>query len=226
MVGAVVQGYGRVANTGVPPHFWAYDPSAFTPVPYDPAGARALLDEAGWKDRDGDGVRESADGTKLEITIKYNPNKMRQQIAEIIQAQLAQIGVEVHPRVVEWTTLVEQISRSRDFDAVVTGWVTGFNLDDMDLYHSDRIDGQLAYSGTHRPDIDRLLEQIRITSDRSVAKGLWDEYQRLVIDEQPYTFLYFPERLSGVNKRVKGLVMDARGDWQNIKDWYIDPASR
>jgi peptide/nickel transport system substrate-binding protein len=226
MVQAVVQGYGSVAHTGVPPHFWAYDPSVFEPVPYDPARARALLEEAGWRDRDGDGVRESADGTRFEITIKYNPNKMRQQIAEIMQAQLALIGVQAHPRVVEWTTLVEQMSDTRDFDAVVTGWVTGFNLDDMDLYHSDRIDGPLAMSGTNRPDIDRLLEQVRVTSDRSVAKELWAEYQRLIIDEQPYTFVYFPERLAGVNRRVKGVVMDARGDWATLKDWYIDPASR
>ena len=63
-------------------------------------------------------------------------------------------------------------------------------------------------------------------ADRDVARPLYAEYQRLLVEEQPYTYLYFPERLSGVNKRVKGLVMDARGDWQNIKDWYIDPASR
>jgi peptide/nickel transport system substrate-binding protein len=225
MIAAVVQGYGSVANTGVPPHFWAYDPSVITPIPYDPTGARALLDEAGWKDRDGDGVRESADGTRMEFTIKYNPNKMRQQVAEIMQAQLAQIGVEAHPRVVEWTTLVDEMD-SRDFDAMIMGWVTDFHIDDTSLFHSDRIDEPNAASGTHRPDIDRLLDKLAITADRDAARPLWTEYQRLIVDEQPYTYLYFPKRLTGVNKRVKGVIMDARGDWQNIKDWYLDPASR
>jgi hypothetical protein len=59
-----------------------------------------------------------------------------------------------------------------------------------------------------------------------VARRLWTEYQRLQIVEQPYMFAYFPERLAGINRRVRGVVMDARGDWGNIKDWYIDPASR
>jgi len=225
MIAAVVQGYGSVANSGVPPHFWAYDPSVFDAIPYDPAGASALLDEAGWRDRDGDGVRESADGTRMEFTIKYNPNKMRQQLAEIMQSQLAKIGVEAHPRVVEWTTLIDQMD-NRDFDAMVMGWVTDFHIDDTSLFHSDRIDEPNAASGTHNPKIDRLLEQLRVTADHDAARPLWTEYQRLIVEEQPYTYLYFPERLSGVNKRVKGVVMDARGDWQNIKDWYIDPASR
>jgi peptide/nickel transport system substrate-binding protein len=227
IVEAVVRGYGIVAHTGVPPFHWAYDPSAIDPIRYDPDGARALLDEAGWQDRDGDGVRESVDGTRLSISIKYNANQVRQQVAEIMQSQLAQIGVEVQPRLVEWTTLVDQMtSTARDFDGVVMGWVVGFEIDDTDLFHSDRINEPLALSGTHNPDIDRLLEELRITADREVARPLWTEYQRLIVQEQPYTYFYFPDRLEGINKRVKGVVMDARGDWVNLKDWYLDPASR
>ena len=227
IIEAVVQGYGSVAHTGVPPFHWAYDPSVFEPIPYDPSGARALLDEVGWRDRDGDGVRESEDGTPLSITIKYNQNTMRQQIAEIAQSQLAQIGVDARPRVVEFTTLVDQMTgQSRDFDAVVMGWSIGFEIDDTDLFSSSMIDEPLALSGTHNPEMDRLIEQLRTTSDRDVAKERWAEYQRVLIQEQPYTYLYFPDRLSGINKRVKNVKMDARGDWVTIKDWYLDPASR
>jgi peptide/nickel transport system substrate-binding protein len=227
IVEAVVRGYGSVAHTGVPPHHWAYDPSVIDPITYDPEGARALLDEAGWRDRDGDGIRESEDGTPLSFTIKYNPNRMRQQVAEIMQSQLAQIGVDAQPRVVEFTTLVDQMtSVERDFDGVVMGWVVGFKIDDTDLFRSDRIDQQLALSGTQNPEIDRLLAELRVTADTAVARPMWNEYQRLLVEEQPYTFFYFPERLAGINNRLQGVVMDARGDWANIKDWYIDPASR
>jgi len=228
IVEAVIQGYGTVAHSGVPPFHWAYDPSVIDPLPYDPEGARALLDEAGWTDRDGDGVRESADGTRLSISIKYNTNQVRQQIAEIMQAQLAQIGVEVQPRVVEWTTLVDQISTpgERDFDGVVMGWVVGFELDDTELFHSDLVDQPLALSGTQNPEIDRLVEELRLIADRDVARPLYAEYQRLLVEEQPYTYVYFPERLAGLNKRVHGVVMDARGDWGNIKDWWLDPVTR
>jgi len=228
VVQAILQGYGTVAHASVAPFHWAHDPAALHTLEYDPEGARALLDAAGWRDRDGDGVRESEDGTRLSITIKYNQGHQRQQVAEIMQSQLAEIGIEARPQVVEWTTLLTQISTPelRDFDGVVMAWSAEFRFDDTDIFHSGRIDQPYAFSGTRNPEIDRLLEQISVTVDRAEAKELFTEYQNALIQEQPYTFFYFPDRLDGVNKRVKNAVMDARGDWVNIKDWYLDPASR
>lgn len=229
IVQAILQGYGTVAQSGVPPFHWAYDPESVPALDYDPAAARALLDQAGWRDRDNDGVRESAEGLRLSFSIKYNTgNQQRQDIAEIMQSQLALVGIEARPQVVEWATLLQQINTPtlRDFEGVVMGWVTEFKLDDMDLFHSERIDQPYAWSGTNNPEIDRLLEQLSRTIDRDEARALWQEYQALIVEEQPYTYFYFPDRLDGVNRRVRGVVMDARGEWLNIKDWYIDPASR
>jgi peptide/nickel transport system substrate-binding protein len=229
IVQAILQGYGTVANTGVPPFHWAYDPHAIEPLPYDPEAARALLDEAGWQDRDGDGVRESPDGTRLAFSIKYNTgNQQRQDVAEIMQSQLRQVGIEARPQVVEWATLLQQINTPelRDFDGVVMGWVVEFALTDVDLFHSERIDQPYAWAGTQNPELDRLMDELVVTVDREKARALWLEYQQELIQEQPYTFFYFPDRLEGVNQRVKNAVMDARGDWQNVKDWYLDPASR
>jgi peptide/nickel transport system substrate-binding protein len=77
-----------------------------------------------------------------------------------------------------------------------------------------------------RPDIDRLLDDIPLVVDRSAAIPMWEEYQRLMMEEQPYTFVYFPERLDGVNMRLEDVVMDIRGEWVNIKDWRIAPENR
>lgn len=229
IVEAIQQGYGTVANSSVPPFHWAYDPDATVAFDYDPEGARSLLEEAGWTDRDGDGVRENADGVPLSISIKYNQgSQQRQDIAEIMQAQLASIGVEIRPQVVEWGTLLQQINTPdvRDFDGVVMGWVTEFKLDDTDLFHSERTDQPYAWSGTQNPEIDRLLDTLALTVDREEAIPLWAEYQRVLGEEQPYTFFYFPDRLDAVNRRVENVVMDQRGEWVSIRDWYIDPDSR
>lgn len=229
IVEALLQGYGQVANSSVPPFHWAHDPQAGLDLGYDPDRARALLTEAGWVDRDGDGVRESADGTLLSFSIKYNDgNQRRQDIAEIMQSQLAAIGIDARPQVVEWVTLLSQINDpdQRDFDGVALGWVTEFRVDDTDLFHSDRIDQPYAWSGTQNPELDRLLDELGRTMDRDEAAGLWTEYQRVLSEEQPYTFFFYPERLDGVNNRLQGVVMDARGEWISVKDWYIDPATR
>jgi peptide/nickel transport system substrate-binding protein len=229
IVQALLRGYGVVANSGVPPFHWAYDATQADMKAYDPEAAKALLDEAGWRDGDGDGIRENPEGVPLSFSIKYNTgNQQRQDVAEIMQAQLRQIGIDVRPQVVEWATLLQQINTPdlRDFDGVVMGWVTEFKLDDTDLFHSERIDQPYAWSGTQNAEIDRLLEALSTTADREAAKPLWEEYQEAIWEEQPYTFFYFPDRLDGVNKRLHGVEMDARGEWLNIKDWYIDPAER
>ena len=228
IVEAQLRGYGVVANSGVPPFHWAYDATLADSVRYDPVEARRLLDEAGWIDRNGDGVRENAEGAPLAFTLKYNQgNQYRQDIAEIMQAQLGQIGVKVQPQVMEFGTMIAQLSgEERDFDATVVGWVTEFKLDDVDLFHSSRIDQPYAFSGTRNAQMDRLLDTLQLVVDRQAAIPLWKEYQLLLLQEQPYTYFYFPERLDGINKRVKDVTMDARGEWVNIKDWWIPREER
>jgi peptide/nickel transport system substrate-binding protein len=223
IVQSLVQGYGEVANSTVPPFHWAYDASVEDSLKFDPERAKRLLDEAGWTDRNGDGVRENAEGVPLEITLKYNSgNQTRQDVAEIYQAQLAKIGVKLQPEVVEWATLLGQLTdQARPFDAVVMGWVTEFKVDDMDLFHSARINEPYAYSGTNDPRVDRYLDTLQTVIDRDQAIPVWKDYQNELLDILPYTLLYYPNRLDGVNRRVQDAVLDIRGEWVNIKDWWL-----
>jgi peptide/nickel transport system substrate-binding protein len=229
LVDALAKGYGVIAHGRIPPFHWAYDPSYRGVLRHDPAGARALLAEAGWIDRDGDGVRESADGVPLSISIKYNSgSRPRAQIAQIMQAALAEVGVDVRPEVVEWGTLVSQLTdvEARDFDGVVLAFLTDFRIDDTDLFSSSSADRPYGWSGTRIPKLDTLMDRLVGAVDRDRARRLWGEYERVLEEEQPYTFLYFPDRLDGVNRRLKGVVMDARGEWVGVRRWWIDPADR
>lgn len=225
-----LQGFGRVAESGVPPFHWAFDPDAVPATPYDPDGARSLLAEAGWTDREGDGVRENARGEDLTFSLKYHPgNQVREDIAEIMQAQLAEVGVDLELRVVEWLTLQDQVFFSpppREFDGVVMAWVADFRLDEADLFHSERVDGPWNMSGTENPELDRLLDTLQLVLDRERARELWNEYQRVLVEEHPYTYFYFPERLDGVSRRLEGVELDARGEWVSVRDWWIDPDQR
>ena len=228
IVKAVLQGYGDVANSSVPPTHWQYDPSVLPDMPYDPGRARALLEEAGWKDRDGDGIRENESGEPLHITIDYNQgSRQRQSIAELMQAQLREIGVDIRIQVLDVPTLNRVLfTPARDFDAVVLSWIAEFRLDDRDMFDSERIDGAWALSGTRNPEMDRLLDTLQTVVDHAAAKPLWDAYQRLQVAEQPYTFLYFVRRLSGVRNSVQGVTVDARGEWVSAHDWWLDPSAR
>ncbi|HSW30972.1 MAG TPA: ABC transporter substrate-binding protein [Longimicrobiales bacterium] len=225
IVDALLEGYGRVANSTLLPAHWAYDSLQASALPYDPAAARALLEEAGWSDADADGVRERADGTRLAVTLLYNQgNQARKRIAEIMQMQLREIGVEATPQVLEWGALIDKISNpeQRDFDGVVLAWVGEFRVDDTGLFHTAHVDGPNAYSGTRNRELDRLLDTLGVVADRSVARPLWARYEQVLAQEQPYTFLYFRDRLMGVRNAVQGMVLDARGEWVNVKDWWVE----
>jgi peptide/nickel transport system substrate-binding protein len=229
IVAGILGEYAVVSNGTVPPDHPLYNESlGVEAMAYDPNAARALLDEAGWIDRDGDGVRENREGVRLSFTIKFHENRSRRAVALIMQAQLAEIGIEVIPTEVEWITLAAQFQNAdvRDFDGVVLAWQSDFRLDDTVLFHSDHVDGPNALSGTRRADIDRALERLPLIADPEEQRAGWDAYQELLIDEQSFTFVYQPDRLVGVNKRVRGVVMDIRGQWLNVKDWWIPSDER
>lgn len=229
MVGALLQGYGDIANGTMPPFHWAFSPEMAVGDDFDPEAAGALLDEAGWSDRDGDGVRENAAGQPLAIGLTYNEgNQQRQDIAEIMQSQLARIGVALEPEVLEIPTLMGRVfdPEVRDFDGLVLGWVTEFRLDDRDLFSSARLNQPYAFAGVDSDRIDALLQALQTETDRARATPLWREYQALLREEHPYTFLFFPQRLTAVSSRVNGAEMDVRGDWINIREWWIDPTRR
>ena len=227
ILASLAGGYGDFADASVPFTHWAADPSIEGAPAYDPAAARRLLEEAGWVDRDGDGVRENENGTRLSLTVKSNDGaQLRADIAELLQAQLGQVGVEVRPVIVEWNTLLDQVLNEKDFEAIVFGWVADFRHDDTDLFHSDRVDGAYALSGTQNPEIDRMLDTLQTILDRDEAIPLWHEYQRLVMEEQPFMFLFFDRRLDGVNKRLQDVRMDSRGEWLSVREWWIPADQR
>jgi len=229
IIEALLRGYGTVANAGVPPFHYAYYEGIADSLRYNPAEARRLLDEAGWSEIGPDGIRSRADGTRMEISIKYNQgNQQRQDMAEIMQSQLREIGVAVRPQVVEWATLLNQINSVdlRDFDGVVMGWVTEFKVDDRDLFHSSKVDTPYGWSGTRNPRLDVLLDTLQLITDRNEALPLWREYQYEILAEQPYTFLFYNQRLAGLNVRLRDVELDVRGEWVNIHEWWIPAEER
>jgi peptide/nickel transport system substrate-binding protein len=229
IIDGMLFGYGDIANSTVPPIFWNYDPEAGEGLRYDPEGARRLLAEAGWMDRNNDGILEDEQGRPFRFTMKTNQgNQTRADVAEKVQSDLRRVGIVAEPRIVEWGTLLDDINnpRVRNFDAVIIGWVTEFRIDDSDLFHCDKRDERYQWVGYCNPEVDRLLDALPTVVDRDAARPLWHQYQRLIARDQPYTFLFFPQRLQGISNRLRDVNPDARGDWVGARDWWIVPNQR
>jgi peptide/nickel transport system substrate-binding protein len=228
MTDAVLHGYGSLANSTVPPLFWQYDAEAGADLGYNPDEARRLLAEAGFTPGP-DGMLRNAQGQPLRFTLNTNDgNQVRADIAAIAQADLRRIGVDLRIQILEWGTLLDRINnpQRREFDAVLIGWRTPFRMDDSDLFHCDKRNLPFQWVGHCDPELDRLIEELPLIVDREQALPLWQEYQRRLAQDQPYTFIYFQERLHGVGNRLQNVHPDPRGDWVGVQQWWILPQMR
>jgi peptide/nickel transport system substrate-binding protein len=192
-------------------------------LPYAPDSARALLATAGIIDRNGDGIvdLENAKPFRIELKLPAN-NRLNADIAEMIRADLADVGVRVSTRPTEYGTMVaDVVAPERKFDAVLMGWESDFKLVLRDQFHSDAINNQLQFAHYRNPEIDRLLDQLDTTMSPEAAAPLWRRLQTIMRDEEPWTFLFYYGTEYGARERLQGVEMDIRGWLVSAPEWWL-----
>ncbi|MGB9712668.1 MAG: peptide-binding protein [Dissulfurimicrobium hydrothermale] len=221
LIRGVLLGYGVAATGPYKPDAWFYNPNVRR-YPYNPAKARRLLAEAGWRDTDGDGILDK-DGRPFSFTVLTNQgNGVREATAQIIQYRLRQIGIEMKIRPLEWTALINDFIDKRRFEAVILGWTTGQDPDIYDIFHSSKTGPkELNFIGYKNPELDTLLVQGRHTFDREKRKEIYDRVQEILADDQPYVFLYVPMALPVISKRFKGVEPSPSGISYNFIRWWV-----
>jgi peptide/nickel transport system substrate-binding protein len=169
--------------------------------PFSTASAAALLDEAGWRDSDGDGWRDrSLNGRPTSLAVEivtyiHNPTMMA--ILGIYRETLRPLGVELRITGVE-AEAWEKRSDERDFDGFVIAWsMNDFDNDFKQVWHSSSIStGGSNYACWSNPEADRLIDAIRLSFEPAERAALSRDFQRLVVAEQPYLFLFSVEGIS------------------------------
>ena len=226
MIDGVLLGLGKPATGPYKPGTWAYNPNV-RDYPYDPAKAKALLAEAGWKDLNGDGVLEK-EGRPFAFEIITNQgNEIRAKCAEIIQRRLAEVGIQVKIRVVEWAAFVKDFINKRKFDATILGWTIPMEPDLYDVWHSSKTGPEeLNFISYKNGEVDALIEKGRETFDQSVRKRCYDRIQEILAEEQPYLFLYVPDALPIIHARFRGVEVAPLGIGHNFIKWYVPKAEQ
>ncbi len=190
---------------------------------YDPAKARALLAEAGWRDRDDDGVVEDKNGKPFAFTILTNQgNDERKKVAEIIQQRLKEVGVKADIQVIEWAAFIKEYVKPRRFDAVILGLGTGVDPDQYVVWHSSQTGAdQMNRTGYANPEVDRLLESGRSTCTQQERVHYYHRIQELLAQDLPMLFLYFKDELPVVSSRFYGIKVAPAGIMYNFIEWYV-----
>ncbi len=216
----VLLGLGVEATGPYKPDTSIYNPDV-KKYEYNPERARELLKEVGFKDSDGDGVLDK-DGEPFRFTVITNQgNEQRIKTAELIQRNLKDIGVNMDIRVLEWTAFLDAIDR-RDFEAVILGWSLDPDPDQYDIWHSSKTGPkEFNFISFSNPEVDKLLVNGRNTCRYEERKKYYYKLQEILAEEQPYTFLYFPQALPIVHARFKGIKPAPAGIGYNFVDWFV-----
>jgi peptide/nickel transport system substrate-binding protein len=220
IVDVVLFGLGTVATGPYVPHTWPYNPNV-KKYDYNPEKAKELLKEAGWT-MGSDGILEK-DGRRFEFTIFTNiGNSLRMNTATIIQWRLAQIGIKVHIRVLEWSTFINEFIDKRRFEAVILGWSIGLDPDQYDIWYSGKTkQKEFNFVSYSNPEVDALLEKGRGTFDIKERKKAYDRLQEILADDLPYIFLYVPDATVVVSGRFRGIKPSPIGITYNLPKWYV-----
>ncbi len=203
----------------------AADPS-IKPIPFDPDKAKSLLEAAGWTDTDADGVRDKVvDGSRISAGFElliYSDSPSFRAIAEIIQEEYRKIGVKVQITPAEWALFLEKLN-SKEFDAAMLGWATGWSKSDpYQLWHGSLADvpSSSNHVGYRNPEVDKLIETLRVTMDEAEQEKLYHQIHRLIFDDQPYTFLFSEKATAGYDTRIENVEFYRLRPCIDTREWY------
>jgi peptide/nickel transport system substrate-binding protein len=190
MIRDIWDGIGIVSKGPNNPESPASDP-AVQPLPFDQDQAKQLLAEAGWKDRDGDGILENEKGDKFTFEYTYaTGGEISERLARFVKDSYGKAGIMVTTRPVDWSRY-QELLKLRDFDAITMGW--GNNAPESDprqIFHSESIkEGGDNFTQWVNKDCDALIEKGRRTMDEATRMAVWRQFEACIAEDQPYTFV-------------------------------------
>ncbi len=214
----LMRGFARPANSVLPPESWAYngDVPAYD---HDPARARQLLEQAGYRE---------VNGVRFHLTMKSSTEESTRLMAAVLQQQLRQVGIALDIRTFEFATFFSDVTHGL-FQLYSLRWIGGNEDPDIFeyLFHSSKFPPNGANRGYFAdPRIDALVDQARQELDQNTRKQLYAEIQRTLADQLPYINLWYFDNVLVHSKRVHHLTLNSSGNYDFLKTAELNESSR
>ena len=203
MIEIVMNGRATAAKGVLPPTMFGYNPD-LEGYNYNPEKAKELLAEAGYPNG-------------IEVTLQYNTSTGHKRIAEALQAQYAQVGIDVNLKNVDWGSHLDSVERG-EVPFFRMGWVADYNDPDNFLYvllNSENIGPRGNYSRYNNKAFDEWTKQGRIQTDPELRKEVYQKAERLVVEDAPWVFIYHYTTHSLVQPFVENYELPSFGQYSN-----------
>jgi ABC-type transport system substrate-binding protein len=193
----------------LPPEHWAYDGDVKR-YAYDPARARQLLDEAGYR---------AKDGVRFHITMKSSTDETTRLLAAVLQQQLRDVGIALDIRTYEFATFFSDITKGA-YQMYSMRWIGGNQDPDIFEYVFDsesfppKRANRTYYSN---PRVDELIREGRTTLDQKKRKVIYDEVQQIIAEDLPYVNLWYLDNVLVHTNRVRGIEMNPAGNYDFLR---------
>lgn len=203
-------------------------PKSLPNISFDSANARRLLDSLGWRDTNGDGIRER-NGRDLTFSMLVpSSSKSRETMAVLIQEQLRQVGVKATIESLDFPALMQRQS-DRDFDTMLWAWQltpSPSGLRQTWASASSRTKSGSNFGSYENPRFDALVDSALAEFNPDRSKQLFARAYNVIIEDAPAIWLYEPETVIGIHARVQTTRMRPDAWWLGIADWTIPAAER
>ena len=202
-------GYGKICNGPFLPNSFAYNKNLKFNK-FNPEKAKDILKKLGFNKNN---------PFKFELITNAN-NKIRVYTAQIIQQQLKKVGIEMKIRVLEWQAFLNSVVHPRKFETVMLGWGLSLTPDAYSIWHSksDK-QGGFNFVGYKNSKVDKLIEDGNKEIDRKKLAKIYQNIFKLIVNDMPYVFLYIPDSIQAVSKKIKNIEPTFLGISHNQIDW-------
>jgi peptide/nickel transport system substrate-binding protein len=194
-------------------------------IPFDIEGAKKLLDEAGWKDTDGDNIRDKmVDGQKIkfEFNLTYSTSDVSwKDIAQMTSEAMYKAGIKANMNPLDFTVLFEN-AKNHDFDMMLASWGGSFAPEDYSQIwsSSEWVSKGSNYGGFGNAESDAIIDSIKYELDDAKRAVLVKRFQQMVYDDQPYVFMFSSLRRNVIHRRFgnQEMFFERPGNWlANLK---------
>ena len=222
--------FDSLAQVSIGPTVRVYPttPRSLPRIQFDTVTAGRMLDSLGWRDSNGDGIRDR-NGRDLSFSMLVpSSSKSRERMAVLMQEQFRKVGVKATIESLDFPALMQR-QADRDFDTMLWAWQltpSPSGLRQTWAAASARNKSGSNFGSYENPQFDAYVDSALAETNSPRSLAFFDRAYRIILDDAPAIWLYEPETVLGIQARIQTKPMRPDAWWQGIADWTIPPAQR